>query len=120
MALTADHLIVIGRGRLLADMSVEEFVHKASGELVRLRSPEATRLRELVLGAGVTVTSPEPQLLEVEGLSAQQIGEVAASNAIVLHELTPVKASLEQAFMEMTKDAVEYRSVDDETEELAA
>jgi ABC-2 type transport system ATP-binding protein len=120
MALTADHLIVIGRGRLLADMSVEEFVRKASGERVLARSPQATRLRELVLGPQVSVTSSEPEVLEVDGLTAQQIGEIAASNAIVLHELTPLKASLEEAFMEMTRDEVEYKSRDDEPEVLAA
>jgi ABC-2 type transport system ATP-binding protein len=120
MALTADHLIVIGRGRLLADVSVEEFVRTASGDKVLVRSPQATRLRELVLGPQVSVTSDEPGAFEVEGLTAQQIGEIAAANAIVLHELTPVTASLEEAFMEMTRDEVEFRSLDDEREELAA
>src|SRR5579864_7692805 len=78
MALTADHLIVIGRGRMIADTSVDEFVRKASGSLVRVRSPQATRLRELVLGAGVTVTSSSAGLLEVSGLGADRIGEIAA------------------------------------------
>jgi ABC-2 type transport system ATP-binding protein len=120
MALTADHLIVIGRGRLLADVSVEEFVRRASGDKVLVRSPQAARLRELVLGPQVTVTSNEPGAFEVEGLTAQQIGEIAGANAIVLHELTPITASLEEAFMEMTRDEVEYRSLEDEREELAA
>jgi ABC-2 type transport system ATP-binding protein len=120
MALTADHLIVIGRGTLLADMSVEEFVLKASGDSVVVRSPQATRLRELVLGPRVSVTSSERGLLEVEGLTAQRIGEIAASNGIVLYELTPLRASLEEAFMEMTRDEVEFKSIDAELEELAA
>ena len=118
MALTADHLIVIGRGRLIADMSVDEFVRKASGTRVRVRSPQATRLRELVLGPHVSVASSESSLLEVEGLSAEQVGEIAAANKIVLYELTPVQASLEEAFMELTRDEVEYKSV--ESVELAA
>jgi len=118
MALTADHLIVIGRGRLIADMSVDDFVRKASGTRVRVRSPQATRLRELVLRPHVSVASSESSLLEVEGLSAEQVGEIAAANKIVLYELTPIQASLEEAFMELTRDEVEYKSV--ESVELAA
>jgi len=110
MALTADHLIVIGRGRLIADLSVEEFVQKASGARVRVRSPQATRLRELVLGPHVSVTGEEAGLIEVVGLSAEQVGEIAASNKIVLYELSRVQASLEEAFMELTRDEVEYRA----------
>jgi ABC-2 type transport system ATP-binding protein len=124
MALTADHLIVIGRGRLIADMSVDDFVRKASGTRVRVRSPQATRLRELVLGPHVSVASSESSVIEVDGLTAEQVGEVAASNKIVLHELTPVQASLEEAFMELTRDEVEYKSVENgavtENLELAA
>jgi ABC-2 type transport system ATP-binding protein len=124
MALTADHLIVIGRGRLIADMSVDDFVRKASGTRVRVRSPQATRLRELVLGPHVSVASSESSVIEVDGLSAEQVGEIAASNKIVLHELTPVQASLEEAFMELTRDEVEYKSVENggvaESVELAA
>jgi len=124
MALTADHLIVIGRGRLIADMSVDDFVRKASGTRVRVRSPQATRLRELVLGPDVSVASSETSVIEVDGLTAEQVGEVAASNKIILHELTPVQASLEEAFMELTRDEVEYKSVGNgdvtENVELAA
>ncbi len=124
MALTADHLIVIGRGRLIADLSVDDFVRKASGSRVRVATPEATRLRELVLGPQVSVASSELNVIEVEGLSAQRIGEIAASNRIVLHELTPVQASLEEAFMELTRDQVEYKTVEKtdpaENVELAA
>src|SRR5579872_2816499 len=112
MALTADHLIVIGRGRLIADTSIEEFVRRASGSKVRVRTPEAARLRELVLGADVSVSSSETGVLEIEGLKSEQVGELAASHQIVLHELTPIQASLEEAFMELTRDDVEYRSFD--------
>jgi ABC-2 type transport system ATP-binding protein len=110
MALTADRLIVIGRGRLIADTTVDEFVRRASGNVVRVRSPQATALRELLLGPNVTVKSSEPQVLEVDGLPVEQIGETAAANGIVLHELTPLQASLEEAFMELTNDDVEYRA----------
>ena len=123
MALTADHLIVIGRGRLIADMSVDEFVEKASGTRVRVRTPQATRLRELVLGPNVSVASDEPGLLEVEGLTAAQVGEIALSHEILLHELTPVQASLEEAFMELTQDDVEFKTGEGnlgERKELAA
>src|SRR5689334_20194511 len=75
MALTADHLIVIGRGRLIADTSVEEFVRRASKNLVRVRSPQATRLRELLVGGDVSVVAVEPGVLEVAGLTAAAIGE---------------------------------------------
>jgi len=110
MALTADHLIVIGRGRLIADASVEEFVRRASRQVVRVRSPQAAKLRELVLADGVSVESVEPGLLELSGLSAEQIGETAAAHGIVLHELTPQHASLEEAFMELTSAEVEFRA----------
>ena len=116
MALTADHLIVIGRGRLIADKSVEDFVRRASQKLVRVRSPQAVRLRELVFGNDVTVTSIEPELLEIAGLSAEEIGETAAANRITLHELTPQQASLEEAFMTLTAEDVEFKT----TEQLAA
>jgi ABC-2 type transport system ATP-binding protein len=121
MSLTADHLIVIGRGRLIADMSVDEFVRKASGERVRVLTPQATRLRELVLGPNVSVTSEEANALEVRGLTAQAVGEIAAENGIVLHELVPVQASLEEAFMELTAEDVEFKSIEtQQREELAA
>jgi ABC-2 type transport system ATP-binding protein len=110
MALTADHLIVIGRGRLIADTSVEEFVRRASGTRVRVRSPQAAKLRELVLGRDTTVTGVGQGLLEIDGLTAEQVGDLAALNNIALHELTPVQASLEEAFMELTREDVEYRS----------
>jgi ABC-2 type transport system ATP-binding protein len=110
MAQTAEHLIVIGRGRLLADMSTDEFVRSASKRSVRVRSPQASRLKELLPGPDVTIREPEPAVLEVSGLSPEQIGEAAASNGIVLHELTPLEASLEEAFMELTRDEVEFHA----------
>ena len=110
MALTAEHLIVIGRGRLIADTSVSEFIEQASRKAVRVRTEQATQLRELLVGPQVSVTSSERGLLEVSGLSGAEIGRIACDNSIPLEELTPVQASLEQAFMQLTQDAVEYRT----------
>jgi ABC-2 type transport system ATP-binding protein len=110
MSLTAEHLIVIGRGRLVADTSVEAFVRRASKKLVRVRTPQAAQLRDLVLGPDVTVESPERGTLEITGLTAQQIGEAAAEEGFVLYELTPIHASLEEAFMDLTRDSVEFRA----------
>jgi ABC-2 type transport system ATP-binding protein len=110
MALTAEHLIVIGRGELIADMGVEELVRGASSRSVRVRSPQAARLAELVGAEGVSVRSVEPSVIEIGGLDAEQIGLTAAANQIVLFELTPREASLEEAFMELTGDAVEFQA----------
>ena len=110
MALTAEHLIVIGRGELIADMATDEFVRRASKHNVRVRSPQALALAELVAGPDVTVTTLAPGLIEIVGLSAEQVGEEAAANQIVLHELTPQTATLEEAFMELTHDAVEFQA----------
>jgi ABC-2 type transport system ATP-binding protein len=111
MALTADHLIVIGRGRLIADLGVEEFLRQASGKLVRVRTPQAARLREVVAGPDVTVTE-EGGTLRIAGLNAEQVGEIAAANRIVLHELTPIQASLEEAFMDLTRESVEFKAAE--------
>jgi ABC-2 type transport system ATP-binding protein len=110
MSVTADHLIIIGRGRLIRDVSLADFVDEWSKNLVRVRSPQATQLREVILGANVIVSSVQPSVLEVEGLSAEQIGDAAARNGLVVHELVPEKTSLEQAFMELTREETEYRA----------
>lgn len=120
MALTAEHLIVIGRGRLIADTSVTEFVAGAGGGSVRVRSDEAERLRGLLGGPGVSVASDTRQVLEVSGLTSDRIGRIAADAGIALAELTPQQASLEDAFMELTKDAVEYQTPRHETERQPA
>ena len=118
MALTADHLVVIGRGRKIADSSTQEFVSRASGNIVRVRTPQAAELESQLAGPDVTVTSIEPGLIEIRGLTARQVGEAAASNRIVLHELTPQVASLEEAFMTLTRDDVEFKTLAPE-EQLA-
>ncbi|SFF60703.1 ABC-2 type transport system ATP-binding protein [Actinacidiphila alni] len=120
MALTAEHLIVIGRGRLIADTSVADFVRTAAGASVRVRTDEAERLRQLLVGHEVSVASVDRGVLEVTGLSSDRIGRIAADQAIALAELTPQQASLEEAFMEMTRDAVEYQAPAREPEGLAA
>jgi ABC-2 type transport system ATP-binding protein len=110
MALTADHLIVIGRGRLIADMSTEAFLQQASGNVVHVRSPQAAELRELLVAPDVSIETLAPGMLEVHGLTAAQIGDIAASHHLPLHELTPQQASLEDAFMDITRDEVEFKT----------
>jgi ABC-2 type transport system ATP-binding protein len=110
MALTADHLIVVGRGRLIADTTTQEFLEQASGNVVRVRTPQADALRGHLVTPDVTVVAAEPGLLEVHGLTAQQIGETAARHSIVLHELTPQQVSLEEAFMDLTRDDIEFKA----------
>jgi ABC-2 type transport system ATP-binding protein len=108
MAMTAEHLIVIGRGRLIADTGVDEFVQGASKHSVRVRSPQVDRLTQLIAGPDVIVDSVEPSVVEIRGLDSEQVGTIAAENAITLYELSPQRASLEEAFMELTRDALEF------------
>jgi ABC-2 type transport system ATP-binding protein len=109
MEKTADHVLVIGRGRLIADASIAEFTALAGGT-VRVVSPEASRLAPLLTDAGAVVTPAADGGLVVSGLDSAAIGDLAAPAGIPLHELTPNRASLEEAFMELTHDSVEYRS----------
>jgi ABC-2 type transport system ATP-binding protein len=113
MAVTADHLIVIGKGKLIADCSTQEFIERSSEKSVLVRSPGAGTLAGLITAEGGKVTQQTPtngqaDALSVTGLDAPRIGEIAAANRIVLHELTPRLASLEEAYMELTADSVEY------------
>ena len=110
MAQTADHIIVLGRGRILADAPVQEILDGATRNSVRVRSPQIDVLARAVQGADVSVTGIESGLVEINGLSAAQIGETAAQFGIVLHELSPINASLEEAYLELTQDEVEYRT----------
>ncbi|WP_319461480.1 ABC transporter ATP-binding protein [Micromonospora sp. RTP1Z1] len=110
MESTADHLLVIGRGRMIADCTVQEFIDQNSELAVRVRTPDATRLAELVVGAGgKAATDGEGRLLVTE-LALDRIGDLAFDNGVRLHELSPLQASLEQAFMELTRDSVEYHA----------
>ena len=113
MALTADHLIIVGRGRLIAETTVEDVVRQASaGAGVRVHTPDAETLGSTLAlaGAHVSVRTVEPGVIEVTGASSRQIGEAAAGRGIVLHELTPLRASLEDAYMDLTGDAAEFRA----------
>jgi ABC-2 type transport system ATP-binding protein len=110
MAQTADHVVVLGRGRILADAPIGDIIAGATRQLVHVRTPQAQTLIERIAGPDVTVTTTDAGLLEVSGIGAPQIGELAAQAGITLHELTPVGASLEEAYLELTQDDVEYRS----------
>jgi ABC-2 type transport system ATP-binding protein len=111
MAMTADYLVVIGNGTLKAETTVEGFIAEHTTERVRVASPQLSQLEGLLTGSGATVTTEDAQLT-VTGMPAAAIGELAAANSIVLHELSPVVASLEEAFMELTSDAVEFHGQD--------
>jgi len=110
MALTAHHLLVIGRGRLIADMGLKEFMRRHSRSSVRVRSPQATELAEILAGPDVAIEAVAPGLVDVEGLRAEQVGDAAAAHSLVLHELTPQEVSLEEAYMSLTQDEIEYRA----------
>ncbi|MDT4922469.1 MAG: type transport system ATP-binding protein, partial [Pseudonocardiales bacterium] len=112
MAQTATRLVVIGRGRLIADTTVEEFVARASTNTVIVRTPEAARLGALLIAPDVAVTHELLGVLQVDGLTAEQIGTVAWQAHVPIYGLAVQPASLEQAFMELTRDSVEYRAPD--------
>jgi ABC-2 type transport system ATP-binding protein len=119
---TADHLIVIGRGSLLADCTMDEFIARSSGQTVRVRTPQPDLLVKAVSEAGSETTTGSPATaapkataeadgsLTVHGLTAAQVGDLAFDHGVRLHELTVIRASLETAFMELTADSVEYRA----------
>ncbi|MFF7857801.1 ATP-binding cassette domain-containing protein [Streptomyces sp. NPDC007904] len=113
MALTAGHLVVIGQGRLLADTSMADFIERNSRSYVRVRSPQRERLLDVLHGAGVTVVESGNGALEVDGAKAEYVGELAARHQLVLHELSPQQASLEEAFMRLTAESVEYHAHSD-------
>jgi ABC-2 type transport system ATP-binding protein len=127
MALTADHLLVIGKGRLIADTSMDEFTRSSSQHSVHVRSPQAAELTTLCRDAGATVRAgntaaaaaapvagPDagtgPDVIEITGMDSAEVGKLAAAHGITLFELIPVRASLEEAFMELTRDSVEYQA----------
>ncbi|AHH18669.1 putative ABC transporter, ATP-binding protein [Nocardia nova SH22a] len=118
MALVAEHLIIVGRGKLLADTAMTELVRRAGGDTVTVASSNPVRLREALARPGVRVTG-RGETLQVSGMSARAIGSTAADHHIALHELTTRTVSLEQAFMDLTHDAVEYRG-DTGTERLGS
>jgi ABC-2 type transport system ATP-binding protein len=113
MALTAGHLVVIGQGRLLADTSMADFIQQNSRSYVRIRSPQRERLLDVLHQTGITVVETGSGTLEVDGGKPEHIGELAAQHQIVLHELSPQQASLEEAFMQLTAESVEYHAHSD-------
>ena len=111
MALTADHLVVVGRGRLVADTSVSELMRVAGGGTVQVRTTDPGALTLRLSAAGATVREGLESSLVVSGLTAADIGALAAYHGLVLSELTPQRASLEDAFMALTRDSVEFQAV---------
>jgi ABC-2 type transport system ATP-binding protein len=111
MAVTADHLIVIGRGKIIADAPIQEIITGKGQGRTRVRTDQPERLMQLLAGTGVSVEVQERELLEVTGLDARQIAAAALENQVLVYELTPLTASLEEAYMELTKDEVEYHSL---------
>jgi ABC-2 type transport system ATP-binding protein len=114
MALTATQLIVIGRGQLISQSSTTDFVARAAENTVKVRSPQLGALRSALVNASAEVVD-EQSALVVSGMDSDKIGELAAANGIVLHELSPHVGSLEQAFMQITGDSVEYHTEIDNT-----
>jgi ABC-2 type transport system ATP-binding protein len=111
---TADQLVVIGRGQLLADCTMEEFIARSSGQTVRVVTPQPDQLVKAVADAGGSAVNSADGTLIVSGLVAAQVGDIAFEHGVRLHELTVVRASLEAAFMELTADSVEYRGGENE------
>jgi ABC-2 type transport system ATP-binding protein len=113
MALTADHLIVVGQGRLIADASTAEIVARSSANYVRVRSPQASRLGALLRESGAVVRGHDGALdgaLDVTGVDCVAVGDLAARHGIPIHELSSQSASLEAAFMELTRDSTDFRA----------
>ena len=111
MAVTAERLVVLGRGRVLADTTVAEVVAQASADAaVHVRTPDGTHLRDTLAAHGARVARGDEDVLVVHGLTAPRIGTLAAEQRLVLHELTPQTASLEDAYMRLTGDSVVYRT----------
>ncbi|CAM5537098.1 ATP-binding cassette domain-containing protein [Streptomyces sp. NPDC091290] len=110
MALTADHLVVIGQGRLLADTSMADFIARNSRAYVRVRSPQREQLLDVLRVEGVTPVEADDGALEIDGSTSAQIGELVARHRMVLHELSTQQASLEEAFMRLTAESVEYHA----------
>jgi ABC-2 type transport system ATP-binding protein len=108
MAVTAEHLVVIGRGKVIADCTTKEFIERSSERSVLVKSPDARRLAEVLVAEGAAVTAADGGPLTVRHLEAPRIGELAAREGLILHELAPQRASLEAAFMELTRESLEY------------
>jgi len=110
MAQTADHIVVLGRGRVLADAPLDSLVRAWTTMTMRVRSPRAAELAGLVTGPDVRITSTAPGLLDIAGLTAEFVGDTAAAHGIPIHELTTTTGSLEQAYLALTESSVEYKT----------
>jgi ABC-2 type transport system ATP-binding protein len=110
MAQTASQLVVLGRGKLISQMSVADFVGHAAAGSVLVRTPQAERLSQVLAAPGVTVTDDGTDVLRVSGTTAEQIGTAAWRAQVPVFELTPTHASLEEAFMQVTRDSIEYHA----------
>jgi ABC-2 type transport system ATP-binding protein len=115
MAVTADHIIVIGRGRLLRDMSMRELIAESARNTVRVRTPDTERLVQALARQQITVRRGDEQTLHIDGVTTDLVGRAAAEAAVVLLELTQVEASLEDAYMALTEDELEFRTQREET-----
>ncbi|PZS32989.1 MAG: hypothetical protein DLM58_08795 [Pseudonocardiales bacterium] len=116
MAITADRLIIIGRGRLIAEGTVEAVLHGGSGSFVRARSPQVEQLAQVLEASGAGVTRPDRSgpngTVRVTGLTADEVGEIARTNGLSLHELSTQHQTLEHRYMELTGESVDYRATD--------
>jgi ABC-2 type transport system ATP-binding protein len=121
MAMTADRLVIIGRGRLVAEVEVQELIARSSHASVVVRTPQAVQLRDLLVRRGATVAA-DGERLGVEGLPAEEVGSLAAEHGLILHELTPQRVSLEQAYMGLTREVVEFDldATDERDERIAS
>jgi len=112
IALTADRLLIIGRGRLIADTTIEDLLGNGAGSFVRVRSPQTTQLTTLLHARGATVVAQTDGTLRITGATSDIVGEIARANGVTLQELSTQQASLEQRYMELTSDIVDYRAAD--------
>jgi len=110
MSITADRLIIIGRGRLIAETTVADFLDRGSGNFVRVRSPQGDTLASLLEARGVTVVRQADETLRITGATSDAVGELARANGVTLRELSAHQASLEETFMELTRDSVDYHT----------
>jgi ABC-2 type transport system ATP-binding protein len=112
MSITADRLIIIGRGRLIAQTTVKEFLDGGSNNYVRVRSPQRDALATLLTAQGAEVVRQADEALTITGATTDAVGELARANGLTLQELSAHQTSLEQRYMELTRDAVDYRTAD--------
>jgi ABC-2 type transport system ATP-binding protein len=113
MSITADRLVIIGRGRLIAETTVDDFLKGGTGNYVRVRSPQGEELARLLREGGTEVTRQVDGALSIAGVTSEVVGELAGAHGLTLHELSTHKASLEDTFMELTRDSVDFRTDED-------